>query len=90
MFLVVIALDSHHGNSRFLQQTQAGKSIVHRLGRDGPLVEEIAAHKYEIDLFFDSESMQHIDPRIEKVPWTFGQLVPRAAEMHIGNVEEFH
>jgi hypothetical protein len=53
-------------------------------------VEEIAAHQHEIDLFADGVFPQNIDPGIEKIARAFGQLVPRASEMHIGNVEELH
>jgi hypothetical protein len=53
-------------------------------------VKEIAAHNDKIDLFSDSIPLQYIDPRVEKIARALSQLVSRASEMHIGDMEKLH
>lgn len=53
-------------------------------------MEEITAHYDKIDPFIDRVSFEHIDPRVEKVPRAFSQLISGTPEMHIGNMKELH
>jgi hypothetical protein len=47
-------------------------------------------HNDEINLFADGVFLQNVNPGIEKIARRFVELIARAAQMNIGNVQEFH
>jgi hypothetical protein len=53
-------------------------------------VKEVAAHDHEIYVLADRVFLQNIDPRIEKIARTFGQLVSSATQMHVGDMQKLH
>ena len=69
---------------------QTGDGVVHRLRRHVAFVEKIAAHYDEINRFADGVFTQNVNPGIEKITRRLVQLIARAAEMDIGDMEEFH
>jgi hypothetical protein len=87
---MVFALYINDRDSGVFQQAQARKCVIHRLGRHVSFMEKIAAHYHKIDLFIDSVFLQHIHPRIEKIARALRQLVARAAQVHVRDMEEFH
>ena len=64
--------------------------MIHRFGRHIAFMEKIAAHDDEIDLFRNGVFLQNINPRIIKIARRFIELITRAAEMNVGNMEELH
>ena len=53
-------------------------------------MKEIAAHQNEIDTLFDGVAFQHVDPRVKEIARAFGELITRAAQVHVGDVQKSH
>jgi hypothetical protein len=53
-------------------------------------MEKIAAHNDKIHPFADGILFQNVNPGVEEIARRFVKLVARAAEMNVGNVQEFH
>jgi hypothetical protein len=90
MFLIVIPLDRDDRNSGLLEHAEPGERVIHRFGRDVALVKKVSAYKDKIHIAIDGIFFQNIDPGIEKISRTFGQLIPCASQMHIGNMQKLH
>jgi len=90
VLLIVISFDRDDRDPGILQKVQTRDRVVHRLGRNAFFVKEVAAHDDEIDFFTDRILMKNIDPRVEEVARTFGQLISCAAQMHVGDVQKLH
>jgi len=86
----VIPLDGDDRYAGVLDHLEALDGVVHRFGRHRTLVKKVAAHQHKIDLFIDRVAPQHIGPGVKKIPRAFGELVPCAPEMHVGDVQELH
>ncbi len=90
MLLVVISLDRDDRNSCFLQHAEAGERVVHCFRRHVSLMKKVSAHQHKIHLAVDGISLQNIDPRVEKIPRAFRQLIARAAQMDVRNMQKLH
>ena len=73
-----------------LSKRQTRKSVIHRFGRNIAFMKKIAAHQDEINFFTNGVFFKTSIHASKKSRGRFVELIARAAEMHVGNVEEFH
>jgi len=53
-------------------------------------MKKIPRYYDEIDLLFYSKPLEHVSPRVVKIPRTLSQVISRASEVDIRDVKKLH